>query len=221
MKQIIIVGTGSFAELMFQYLQENENIEVVAFSVNRQYIGENNSTMLGLPVIALEELNKRYDPRQCSVIIAVGYSKMNHVRNQLFTECKQMGFSVASYIHPTALIARGTKLGEGNIFLERSLVQPYVTIGDGNLFWYDVKIAHNGVIGDFNTFTGNTNICGFVNIDDYCFFGNSSIVSDHLSIAEHTLVGLGAIIKANTKPYDVILPARSVTLEGRKSIEFI
>ena len=89
------------------------------------------------------------------------------------------------------------------------------------MFWHNVKIAHDDKIGSFNTFAQNTSVAGVVNIGNNCFFGNSSIILNRKNIADYTLVGAGAICKADTNPYDVIVPAKGVVLENRKSIDYI
>ena len=48
-----------------------------------------------------------------------------------------------------------------------------------------------------------------------------AIVNTDIEIADFTLVGAGAYVKKSTNVNDVIVPARSVTLEGKKSIDLI
>lgn len=146
---------------------------------------------------------------------------MNQVRKDLFSRCKQKGYSIASFIHPTAVISRNAKMGEGNIILEQSVIQPFVTLGRGNLIWHSVKIAHDNVINDFNTLCQNMSIAGASCVKNECFFGNSCTVFGGLTIATGTLVGAGAIVKNSTNPYEVIVPAKSITLVGRKSTDYL
>jgi len=174
-----------------------------------------------LPVVALEHIEEYYPPAEYEVILGVGYSRMNDIRQNLFNICKEKGYYVASYIHPTAVISKDAKLGEGNIILENTLLQPFVELGRGNLLLYNVSVAHNDKIGDFCTLTGGTSLAGFVTVENNCFLGNSSMVFDHVTLAKYTLLGANAYVKKNTKPYEVIVPARSLTLEGRVSTEFL
>lgn len=174
-----------------------------------------------LPIIPFEKVEEYYLPHDYDVILGVGYSKMNTVRKTLFLACKEKGYSIASYIHPTAFISNDVELGEGNIILENCLIQPFVTIGDGNLIWDNVAITHNDRIGNFNTFSGNAGLSGFVTVGDHCYFGKYSMAFDKIKIADFTLIGAGAFVKRDTKPFDVIVPAHSVTLEGRRSIDML
>ena len=76
------------------------------------------------------------------------------------------------------------------------------------------------IIGDFNTISGGVGLCGFDTVGNYCYLGKYSMVFDNVALADYTLVGAGAHVKNDTQEYDVIVPARSVLLEGRKSTDF-
>jgi len=171
--------------------------------------------------MALEHIEEQYPPTEYEVILGVGYSRMNTVRQNLFNICKEKGYHIASYIHPTAVISKDAELGEGNIILENTLIQPFVKLGRGNLLWYNVSVAHNGQIGDFCTLAGGASLAGFVTVENNCFLGNSSMVFGRVTLAEYTLLGAMAHVKEDTQPNQVILPVRSVTLEGRVSTEFL
>ena len=222
MKDLVIIGNGSFARQMCYYITEYDSRRVAAFSVDGAYIQSDTSVLDGGgAVVPLETVEEEFPPDRFEVLLGIGYSKMNQVRRELFLRCKEKGYTIASFIHPTAMVSKGVKLGEGNIILECGVIQPFVTLGDGNLLWHGVEIAHNNMLGSFNTLCQNTSIAGASRVGDHCFFGNSSIVFGGIRIADYTLVAAGAILKGDTKPYDVVVPARSVFLKGRKSMDYI
>lgn len=218
MKDLVIVGTGSFATLMKFYITQYDTRKVVAFSVEQAYI--NGPFFEELPVCPLERLTERYASDTYDVLLAIGAKNMNKLRERLFRFCKDKGYHVASFIHPSCVLSPDTKIGEGNIILENSLTQPFVEIGEGNLFWDNVAITHNDIIGDFNTISGGVGFSGFDTVGNYCYLGKYSMVFDNVTLADYTLVGAGAHVKNDTQEYDVIVPARSVLLEGRKSTDF-
>lgn len=221
MKELVIIGAGYFSKLLYNYLNVSDAHTVRAFSINRDCMVDPEAQYLGLPVVALELLPQFYPPSKFDVIMGIAYAKMGQIREKVFMQCKEMGYNFASYIHPSAIIAGDVRMGEGNIILESTLVQPFVQIGNCNLIWYGVKIAHNDVIGDFNTLAGNTSLSGEVVIGNHCFLGNSCIVRDSVKIMDYTLVGAGAYVAKDSQPYDAILPPRSATLPDKKSTDFV
>lgn len=218
MKKIIIFGTTDFGRLMKYYIEKEADREVVGFTVNRAYINE--AVFMDMPVIPFEDIEKKYLPDEYEILIAIGNSKMNDVRKDVFLKCKEKGYTVASFIHSSCSI-HSTDIGEGNILLENCLVYPYAKIGNGNLMWDHVLISHDCVVGDFNTFSSYADLCGYVKIGNNGYFGKHCILNDFMEVADYTLVGAAAYAKKNTKPYDVVVPARSVILEHKKSIDIM
>lgn len=218
MKKIILYGNGEFSKLLKYYIENDSNREVVAVTVDRKYISSN--TFEGLPLVAFEECETYYSPEKYEILICVGYSKMNTIRQEIFRKCKDKGYKIASYIHNSAIIADNVELGEGNIILENTLIQPFCKIGDGNLIWYKVSIAHECNIGNFNTIAGMCSISGIVKIKNNCFLGNNSTIRDKINLANYTLVGAGTYINNDTEEYGVYIPERSIKI-NKNSLDIV
>jgi sugar O-acyltransferase (sialic acid O-acetyltransferase NeuD family) len=146
---------------------------------------------------------------------------MNDIREKIFLLCKEKGFRIANYIHSTAHISGNVQIGEGNIVLEDTLIQPYATIGNGNLIWYKAAIAHDCVIGNFNTISGMASICGMVNIRNNCFIGSNATIRDHITVEDYTLVGAGVYVNSDTLlKYRLYLPAKCNVIQVDKGKQY-
>ena len=55
-KKLIIFGIEDFADIAYEYFTHDSEYEVVAFTVNKQFIV--NTEKFGLPVVELEELKE-------------------------------------------------------------------------------------------------------------------------------------------------------------------
>lgn len=219
MKDLVIFGANDFGRLLKYYIDDDHDLRrVVAYTMNEKYITE--KCFLGLPVVPFETIQDKYPPEAYEIIIAVGNSKMNDVRKKVFKECKAKSYTVASYYHSSCSI-HSRDIGEGNILLENCLVYPFAKIGDGNLMWDNVLISHDCVVGSFNTFSSYADLCGYVTIGDNGYFGKHCIINEHSTIADYTLVGANAYAKRLTHPYDVVVPARSVVLDNKKSTDLM
>ena len=218
MKDIIIFGVTDFGRLMKYYIEKTDKRKVIAYTVNQQYIKDD--VFCTLPVVAFEDIEKMYPADTYEILIAIGNSKMNEVRKNVYFACKEKGYTIASYIHPSCSI-HSSDIGEGNILLENCLVYPFAKIGNGNLLWDHVLISHDCVVGDFNTFSSYADLCGYVKIGNNGYFGKHCILNDFMEVADYTLVGAAAYAKKNTQPYEVVVPARSVVLENKKSTDLM
>lgn len=219
MKDVVIFGANDLGRLLKYYMEsDNDERRVVAFTMNKQYIKEKN--FYNLPVVAFESITSEYPPDKYEILIAIGNSKMNDIRKKVFCDCKKLGYTVASFFHSTCSI-HSDDIGEGNIFLERCMVYPFASIGRGNLLWDNVLISHDCTVGDFNTFSSYADLCGYVTIGNNGYFGKHCVINEHSQIADYTLVGAMGYAKGITKPYDVVVPARSIVLDHKKSTDIM
>lgn len=218
MKKLVLYGNSQFTKLLKYYIENDSDREVVAVTVERKYISSN--TFEGLPLVAFEECESYYSPEEYEILVCIGYSKMNTIRQEIFKKCKNKGYHIASYIHSSAIIADNVELGEGNIILENTLIQPFCKIGDGNLIWYKVSVAHDCSIGDFNTITGMSSISGIVKIENNCFLGNNSTIKDKINLKSYTLVGAGTYINKDTEKYGVYVPQRTIKID-KSSLDIV
>ena len=219
MKNIVMFGANDLGRLLKFYLEDDHDPRsVAAFTMDCAYIQKD--VFEGLPVVPFDEVQDKYPPESYEIMIAVGNSRMNDVRKKVFLECKEKGYTVASYYHSSCSI-HSHEIGEGNILLENCLVYPYAKIGRGNLMWDHVLISHDCTVGDFNTFSSYADLCGYVSIGNNGYFGKHCIINEHSQIADYTLVGAAAYAKKVTNPYDVVVPARSIILENKKSTDLM
>lgn len=219
MKKLIIIGNSEHAYTMFHYIEMTHFGEVEGFCVNEKYISD--KLFCGKPVIALEKLESVYDPNEVSLIMGIGYTKMGDIKEKIYLECKEMGFSFENYIHPTAILCEDIQIGEGNNILEGVILESGVEMGDCNLIFGGAMIAHDTKVGSFNSFSVKSTVAGYSDVRNHCFIGANSTVRDHVVIADYSLIGAAAYADHDMNEYEVLVPQKSVTLEGKKSTDFL
>jgi len=95
----IIFGNNQTAQLAHYYLSIDSEHEVVAFTVNKDYLTE--STFCGLPVVPFEEVENIYSPTEYAFFAPMTYRKMNNDRKAIYEQAKAKGYSFISYIRRT------------------------------------------------------------------------------------------------------------------------
>lgn len=223
MDKIIIFGFTQFSQLIKYYIEQDTSDIVVGFCVNRQYLDKATKESISwgeeLPIFAFEDIEFKFPPDEYKVLISVGYKKMNSLRKHVFLVLKDKGYSIASYINSSAIV-KNVSLGEGNIILECTIIQPFVSIGVCNIFWSNCTICHHSKIGDFNFYAPSVSSAGNVTIGNNCFMGNNSSINNKIIIADYTFIGAGACVTKDTAQDSIIVPQRSKVLENIKSIDF-
>ncbi len=201
MKDAIIFGDADFAKLAHFYLTKDSEYNIVAFTINKQHIKDKQ--LLGLPILAFEEIENHYPPDKFSMFIAIAYSKVNKVRAKIFSEAKSKGYTLLSYINSKAITWDDLKIGENCFILENVDIQPFVNIGNDVIIWSASHIGHHTNIGDHCFITSHVVISGNVTIEPFCFLGVNSTIRDGINIAKECVIGAGSVILHDTKEKEV------------------
>lgn len=218
MKPFIIYGLGDFADYLWYYLTKELGRNVVAFTLDTEFCAT-ESIHNGLPVIPSDQMIQKYPPDQHSMALGFLGNDMMYRREQCFNMCDAFGYEMENIIHPS-VVNLSLSIGKGNIIAAGGMLEPFSEIGTGNVFFASSLISHHVKVGDFNLFASHITPTGMSRIGNHCFIGANSVVGNKVQVADYTLVGATAHVKKDTNPYDVIVPARSITLEGKKSTDF-
>ena len=200
MQKVIIFGTGELAQRIFYYLKNSDD-EVVAFSANRSNIDSNE--LLGLPVIAFENIEEKYPPGEFLMFIALAYSEMNNKRAKFFQEAKDKGYELYSFIHPSTKIWDEFEMGENCFILANNVIQPFVKIGDNVLIGSNNLISHNTTIKNNCFLTSNITLGGHITIESNSFIGLSATINQRVKIGKECIIGAGTIITKDVNDKEV------------------
>jgi sugar O-acyltransferase (sialic acid O-acetyltransferase NeuD family) len=215
-KKLIIIGNTTNARLAHWFFNRDSEYEVVAFVVNQIYIKE--KIWQGLPVVAFEEVEKLYPPSDYDAFIAIGYTKMNKIREMMYNKTKEKGYFLPNYISSKSSFLTEETIGDNNLILEDNTIQPFVKIGNNNVIWSGNHIGHDTTLHNHITITSHVVISGYCVINNNCFLGVNSTLHNDIILEKETLVAAGAIISKSTSEKVVCLPAKS-TFFDKKSDE--
>ncbi len=219
MKNVVIIGNGSYSQMMKKYVELTHFGKVHAYVADKNYI--HDTILDGIEVISFDELTSKYPPSSFTLIMGIGYSQMAQIRKEKYLFCKKSGYTFENYIHPTAFISEDVILGEGNNILEGVYIQMGCQIGNANLFFIGAKIAHDSIIHDYCTISMNSMLAGHTRIHDRCFLGVGSIVKDHTTLNEAVLLGAQAYAFKDIPANKVVVPAKSAILTDKVSTDYL
>lgn len=202
-KPLVIFGTGDIAQLAHYYFSTDSNYEVIAFSVDADYIKE--SVFCGLPVIAFKEIIDKYPPIENDFFVALSYSKLNAIRKEKYLAVKQNGYKLVNFISSKATVLNEGKIGENCFIFENNTIQPFVTIGNNVTLWSGNHIGHHSIIKDHTFIASHVVISGGVEVGEQCFIGVNATLRDHIQVGDRCIIGAGALLLTNAEPEGVYL----------------
>lgn len=201
MAEIIVFGISQWAILAHFYFTHDSPHNVVAFTVDKEYM--QGKELLGLPVIPFCDVEKSYPPENFKMFIPISFKRMNHLRSRKYFQAKDKGYQLISYVSSKATIWPDFACGDNCFILEDNTIQPFVKIGNDVVMWSGNHIGHHTIIKDHVCITSHVVISGCCIVEPYSFFGVNSTVRDETIVAKETLVGAGILILKDTKEYEV------------------
>ena len=92
---LLIVGTGLFAQVATLYFEKYTKYKVVGYTCHSEFIVEKEIN--NIPVFALENVTKNLSHSNTHVFVATGYKKMNKIRQKLYEEMKEKKYTFCEF----------------------------------------------------------------------------------------------------------------------------
>ena len=206
-RDLVIVGDSSFAEVAYEYFTNDSDYRVAAFAVERAHLGRDE--LLGLPVVALEDLAQAFAPERHEVYVALVYGELNRLRTRLVGAVEAMGYGLASFISPHARVAQSARLGRHCFVFEDNVIQPYVSIGENVVLWSGNHIGHHSTLGNNCFISSHVVLSGHSEVGENCFLGVNAAVANNVRIARDCWIGPGVVVGADTEAGQMFPAAKS------------
>jgi sugar O-acyltransferase (sialic acid O-acetyltransferase NeuD family) len=200
-RKLIIVGDRAFAEVACLYFRLEGRFDVAGFAVHERF--RQGPDLMGLPVLAIEDLATAAPPETHDAFVAVTYGKLNRVRRALCDEMKGRGYRLASYVSPHAFVAPGVEIGENVFIFENNVVQPFVKLGNDVVLWSGNHIGHHSVIEDDVFISSHVVVSGYCHIGRSSFIGVNTAIADQITIAPDCWIGPGCVISKSTNKGEI------------------
>lgn len=122
MKNVLLFGISKLSERIAYYIDCGESVKpfvVKGFIIDDAYYKK--ETFAGRKVYRYSEARESFLSDK-AIIICIGYKNMNENRKQIFYRLRDDGWDIESFVSTHAII-HTDKIGTGNIFLCRSLIE--------------------------------------------------------------------------------------------------
>ncbi len=192
MAKLVIYGAGQTAEIVHHYFKCDSPHEVVAFSVNREFIKE--SPFQGKPIVPFEDIEKEFPASDFKMHVSASYSDCNGLREKMYKSAKQKNYDLLTFISSKAGIIGDRQIGDNCVILENQLVQPFARIGNNVAIWNGVLVGHHSVIEDHCWLTSGANIGGNCRIGERSFLGMNSTVAHMVTLGRECFLGAGCLV---------------------------
>ena len=142
-QKLIVFGTGQIAEVAANYIKEDKNVELIAFTVEKKFLKQ--KTFLNYPVVPFEDLINTYNPKENLLFAPLSYKNMNAHRIRIFKKGKALGYKFYSFIHKNC-VNYSKSIGENCFILENNVIQPFCVIEDNCIIAAGAVLLENTTV---------------------------------------------------------------------------
>ena len=185
MSDLIVIGTGGLAREVTDWISSTHKI------IGYSSITAEEHSAFGLPGQLFGVNIVPSDVGTDQALVAIGDPG---VRRRVYAKLQAAGFSLPSFVHPSASVSRKAILGPGVIVGAQSAVSPNVEIGLLAHVNFCVGIGHDAHIGDFVQLNPGVQVGGGAQIGDGTTIGSGATVLHGTKIGENAIVASGAVV---------------------------
>jgi len=188
MYDIVIIGAGGFGREVYLWAKDS-------FSKDQYRIKgflDDNPRILdiyNMDVGVVGNLDNYKIENQDRFLFAIGDID---IKKHLITKLKEKGAKFLTLIHPTAIMANTTKIGEGVIICPFCLVSDNVLLEDFVMMNVYSSCGHDAKVGSYSILSPYATLNGFVILEDEVFLGT------HTTVIPYKRVGYKSKVSANS-----------------------
>ena len=200
MKKLLIWGAGdqgivtldcalamkTYSEIDFLDFKEKKSREISGYSIYKEK-EEKLDTILSF-----------YD----EVIVATGD---NSLREKKISKLISIKASLATIIHPTAVISPSAKVSEGCTILANAVINTNAFIGIGCIINTASVIEHDCIVENFVNISPKASMAGHTEIGRKTFLGIGSTIMDEIKIGKEAVIGAGAVVIRDVPDYATVV----------------
>jgi len=205
MKKLIIFGNGKITEAVYNSMTDDKsfNYKIECFCVEKKYKKKNK--FLGLPNYDFETIEKKFSPSEYLFFVAIGYQRLNQIREKIFNRAKKKGFKFVSYIHENHKQNLTLKVGKNCFLMKDSIIHPNVELEDNVFVWGGAVICHHSKLKKNSWLTAGSKIMGSSEIGENTFIAGGSLISHNVKIGKKSFIGANSLVIKNVSKNSVVI----------------
>jgi sugar O-acyltransferase (sialic acid O-acetyltransferase NeuD family) len=194
MQNIIIIGSGDQAKVIFNELIENKKIKILGFLDSKK---REKSIILTYEKKRYKVLNQDlYLKKKIKFIIGIGH---NFLREEIYQNLLKIkkNINFFSFISKNAIINKNVKIGKGSVVMPGCVINSNTIIGNHCIINTRSVIDHDNYFSDFSSCGPGVISGGNVYIAERSHIGIGTVIKNGIKIKKDTIIGGKSYINKN------------------------
>ncbi|NLU26610.1 MAG: acetyltransferase [Hungateiclostridium thermocellum] len=203
-KRLIIIGASGHGKVVADIAVKMNKWQSIVFVDDDESI----KMCMDIPVIGKTDDALKYKD-EADFFVAVGN---NATRERIQTKLEHEGASIATLVHPDAVIGYQVSVGIGTVIMAGAVINSSSTIGKGCIINTNSSVDHDCILEDYVHVSPGAILAGTVKVGKGSWIGIGSVISNNINICAGCMLGAGAVvIKDITEPGTYVgVPARRI-----------
>ena len=214
MRRLLIIGAGGFGREVWQWARTQEQTQRSPWHVGG-FLDADTSALAGFglsaPVLG-DPASYTPAPGDCFVC-AIGDPS---IRLQLSEGLRKRAGQFVNVIHPAAVVASESRLGEGCILCPGAVVSAHARLGDYVLLNLHATVGHDAVLGDGSTLACHADVTGKAVLARGVFIGSHGSVLPGVKVGEFAIVSAGSVAFRDVPAYATVIGVPARVLHTRR-----
>jgi acetyltransferase EpsM len=133
-------------------------------------------------------------------------------RLRLAPVVRELGFTLATAVHPSAVVATDVVVGPGTVIVAGAVVGPGSMLGENVIVNTLAGLSHDGLVGNGVHICPGACLGGWAEVGEGSWIGIGATLRDRVKVGRNTVIGAGAVVLRDI-PDEVVaygVPARVV-----------
>jgi len=125
--------------------------------------------------------------------IALGIGE-NTARESIAKKVGEAGYSLATLIHPSAVISDSAIIKEGSVIMPLAVVNADAHIGEGCIVNSGAIVEHDCVLENYVHLSPNATLAGGVQIKNRTHVGMGALILQNITVGAGSIVAAGSVV---------------------------
>jgi UDP-N-acetylbacillosamine N-acetyltransferase len=208
-RKLVIWGASGHASVVADIVRSRGEYEIAGF-LDDTSPGRSDAEFCGASILGgREQLDTLLREGIDHLIFGFGNCE---ARLRLSGLARAKGFTIATAIHPGAVVASDVTVGYGTVVAAGAVINPGAQIGNNVIVNTCASVDHHCVVGDGAHICPGARLAGNVSVGRAAWIGIGATVVDHARIGARATIGAGAVV-VDDMPDGVVaygVPARAM-----------
>jgi acetyltransferase EpsM len=205
--ELLIWGASGHAKVVADIVRRAGAFEIAGY-LDDLHPHPPHATFLGAPLYTSLMILAELRSRGVSNLI-LGFGNCA-ARLRLAPVARDHGFSLATAVHPCAIVAEEVRMGAGTVVAGGAVINPGTVLGENVIVNTGAVVDHDCVVEDGAHICPGTRLAGDVKVGRGAWVGIGATVIEKVRIGTGAFVGAGAVVIRDVPDNVVVagVPAR-------------